>query len=137
MRFELRIVCRDRFLAPRIGAFLRVDRMLRYAARKSCALTSLMRHFLLGSVAPTPLPRRVQTRSAQGALVTCAGAAHPLPATDPRTLPGTVDVAVVTLPADAYLHRAAPAVVEPVGRLRQRPQDPLPKALDSTGARQA
>jgi hypothetical protein len=27
--------------------------------------------------------------------------------------------------------------VRPLGRLRQQPQDPLPKALDSTGARQA
>jgi len=82
MRFEPRITCRDRVLALRIGAFLCVDRMLRYAARKSCALTSLMRHFLLGSVAPAPLPGRVQTRPAQGALVACAGAAQPFPAAD-------------------------------------------------------
>jgi hypothetical protein len=37
------------------------------------------------------------------------------------------------MPADPHLHRAAPAVVEPVAGLLERPQYPLPKHWTAPG----
>lgn len=49
-----------------------------------------------------------------------------------RALPGAVDVAVITVPADTYLHAEAAAAVEPIGRRLSGAEHPcLPEALDS------
>ncbi len=91
-----------------------------------------MRHISL-ALAVAALSLGVFARSAQGALVASAGAAHRLPAGELGALPGAVQVPAIALRADAHLHPAATAVVEPVGRrLLERPQDPLP---DGTGQR--
>ena len=71
--------------------------------------------------------------STGGALVAGAGAAYRLPASELGAIPGAVQVPAITLRADAHLHPAATAMVEPVGcRLLERPQDLLP---DGTGQR--
>ena len=103
----------------------------------------MMRHFAPVSlaVAPVslavaPLSLGVFARSTQGALVACTGAAHRLPPCELGALPGAVQVPAIALRADAYLHPAATAMVEPVGcRRLEQPQDPSPTALDSAAAR--
>src|SRR5690349_12502592 len=92
-----------------------------------------MRHFQLLLFAVAPLPFGVFAGSTEGSLVAGASSAHRLPASQFRALPGAVEVPAVALCADAYLHPAAAAVIEPVRRRRfQRPQDLLP---DGTGQR--
>ncbi len=92
-----------------------------------------MRHFQLLPIAIAPLSFGVSAGSTQGALVASAGAAHGLPATKFRAIARAVDVSAITLRADADLHPAALAMVEPVGRrLLEQPQAPLP---DGTGQR--
>ena len=92
-----------------------------------------MRHFQLLPLAIAPLSFGVSAGSMQSALVASAGAAHRLHAREFGALARAVDVAAIALCADADLHPAAAAVVEPVGRrLLEQPQDPLP---DGTGQR--
>ena len=103
----------------------------------------MMRHFAPVSlaVAPVslavaPLSLGVFARSTDGALVACTGAAHRLPPRELGALPGAVQVPAIALRADAHLHPAATAMVEPVGcRCLEQPQDPSPTALDSAAAR--
>ena len=93
----------------------------------------MMRHFQLLSLAVAPLSLGVSAGSMEGALIASAGAAHRLPASEFGALPGAVQVPAIALRADADLHAAAAAVVEPIGRrLLEQPQDPLP---DGTGQR--
>jgi len=92
-----------------------------------------MRHFARVSLAVAPLSFGMSTGSTGGALVAGAGAAHRLPASLMRAISRAVQVPAITLRADAHLHPAATAMVEPVGcRLLEQPQDPLP---DGTGQR--
>ena len=91
-----------------------------------------MRHISL-ALAVAALSLGVFARSTEGALVASAGAAHRLPASELGALPGAVQVPAIALRADAHLHPAATALIEPVSpRLLERPQDPLP---DGTGQR--
>ncbi len=78
---------------------------------------TLMRHFLRSALAPGTLLGGVQTRPAVAQLVAFTGAAQRLAPANPRALPGAVLVAAVAVPTDAHLLRAAPAVVQPIGRL--------------------
>ncbi|HEY1892830.1 MAG TPA: hypothetical protein VGG63_20740 [Steroidobacteraceae bacterium] len=97
-----------------------------------------MRHIAPAPLAVAPLSFSVSTGSAQGALVASTGAAYTLPASQLGALPGAVDVPAITLRADAYLHPAAAAVIEPVSlRLLEQPQGPSPTALDSAGGPEA
>src|SRR4051794_13387538 len=106
--------------------------MVQHSALENAARGSLMRHFRV-SGAPGALPGRVTGGPTARVLVACCGPAQRLATTEPRALASAVDVAVITLRANENLHRAATAVVEPVGRLLQQPQAPLPTALDSAG----
>ena len=96
--------------------------MVRHAALKSAAWRSLMRHYLPLAGAPGALPGRMVSCAATSVLVSRSRSVQRLATADPRTLSSAVDVAAVTSRADAHLHPAAVAVVEPVGRLLQRPQ---------------
>ena len=93
-----------------------------------------MRHLVPSPLPVAPLSFGVSTGPAEGALVAGAGAAHRLPASALGALSGAVQVPAIALRADAHLHPAATAVIEPIGRrlLEQQPQDPLP---DGTGQR--
>ncbi len=92
-----------------------------------------MRHISLPALAVAPLSFGVFAGSTAGALVAGAGAAHRLPTREFGALPRAVQVPAIALRADAHLHPAATAMVEPVGRrLLEQPQDPLP---DGTGQR--
>ena len=94
-----------------------------------------MRHTLPSSLPVAPLSFSMSAGSTGGALVAGAGAAHRLPAREFRAISRAVQVPAITLRADAHLHPAATAVIEPVSpRLLERPQDPLP---DGTGQRRA
>ena len=95
-----------------------------------------MRHLVLSPLSVAPLSLGVSTGSAEGALVARTGAAHRLPAREFRAISRAVQVPAITLRANAHLHPAATAVIEPIGRrlLEQQPQDPLP---DGTGQRRA
>jgi hypothetical protein len=93
----------------------------------------VMRHFARVSLAVAPLSFGMSTRSPGGALVASAGATYRLPASLYRAISRAVEVPAITLRADAHLHPAATAMVEPVGcRRLEQPQDPLP---DGTGQR--
>ncbi len=92
-----------------------------------------MRHLFPSPLPVAPLSFGVSTGPAEGALVPGTGAAHRLPAGEFRAISRAVEVPAITLRADAHLHPAATAVIEPVGRrLLEQPQDPLP---DGTGQR--
>lgn len=92
-----------------------------------------MRHLVLSPLPVAPLSFSMAARSTQGALVAGAGAAHRLPASLLRAISRAVQVPAIALRADAHLHPAATAVIEPVRpRLLEQPQDPLP---DGTGQR--
>lgn len=92
-----------------------------------------MRHILVFPLSVAPLSFGVSAGSTKGALIASAGAAHRLPAGELGAIPWAVQVPAITLGTDAYLHPAAAAMVEPVGRrLLEQPQDPLP---DGTGQR--
>ncbi len=92
-----------------------------------------MRHFAWVSLAVAPLLSGMSTGSPGGALIASAGTVHRLPANLLRAISRAVEVPAITLRADAHLHPAATAMVEPVGcRRLEQPQDPLP---DSTGQR--
>ena len=94
-----------------------------------------MRHLVLSPLPVAPLPLSMSARSTDGALVASAGAAHRLPAGELGAVPGAVQVPAIALRADAHLHPAATAVIEPIGRrLLEQPQDPSPTALDSAAA---
>ena len=84
-----------------------------------------MRHFAVVSLAVAPLPFGMSTGPTEGALVAGAGATHRLPASLLRAISRAVQVPAIALRADAHLHPAATAVIEPVGRRRlEQPQDP-------------
>lgn len=92
-----------------------------------------MRHFQPLPLSVASLSVSVSAGSVERALIASAGAAHRLPASELGALPGAVQVPAIALRADADLHPAAAAVVEPIGRrLLEQPQDPLP---DGTGQR--
>ena len=120
------------FSALGIGPLHLRHRMIRYAAAKSLAAASLMRHFHSFAAAPDPLASGMQPGAAAAPLVARPRATQRLAPANARTLPATVDIAVIAALADTYLHAATSAVVEPIGRLSQRPQTPPPAALDST-----
>src|ERR671923_21934 len=87
-----------------------------------------MRHFFT-PLAIAALPHGMAVGPLEGALVAGAGATRRLTPSEPRALPGAVHVPVITLRADAHLHPAAAAVVEPIGRrLLEQLQDPPPRA---------
>jgi hypothetical protein len=104
------------------------DRMIRYAAARHATNTSLMRHCLFLSLAPSPLTRGVPKRSATAVLVARLRAAHRLASANARALPDAIDVAVITAMADAYLRLTTLAVVQPIRRLAQMLQRPSPSA---------
>jgi hypothetical protein len=98
----------------------------------------MMRHFQLSPLAIAPLSFGVFAGSVIGALVASTSAADRLPSSELGALPRTVEVPAIALCADANLHPAATAVVEPVGRrLLEQPQTPSPTALDSAGGGEA
>ena len=76
-----------------------------------------MRHFLCLAFTPGALPGGVPRGSALAQLVVFGGAALRIAPADLRALTRAVDVAVVTVAADAYLLRTAPATVQPIGLL--------------------
>ena len=76
-----------------------------------------MRHFVCLAFTPHALPVGMPRRSALAQLVVFGGAARRLAPTDLRALTRAVDVAVVTVAADAHLLRTAPATVQPIGLL--------------------
>jgi len=84
---------------------------------------TLMRHFLRLALAPGTLPGGMPTRSAVAQLVAFTGAAHRLKPADLRAFTRAVQVAAVTLAADAHLLCAAPATVQPI-RLLACPHAP-------------
>ncbi|HET9122530.1 MAG TPA: hypothetical protein VFN52_03395 [Acidiferrobacteraceae bacterium] len=96
----------------------------------------MMRHLLPLPLPVAPLSFSMAARSTEGALVAGTGATHRLPAGELGAVPGAVQVPAIALRANAHLHPAATAVIEPIGRrlLEQQPQDPLP---DGTGQRRA
>jgi len=79
--------------------------------------TSLLRHFLKFPIAPGLLPSGVSPGSTTGALIPSAGASVRRSARDCRALAGAINIAVITLTADADQHAAAPAAVQPVALL--------------------
>jgi hypothetical protein len=92
-----------------------------------------MRHFVPAPLPVAPLSFGMSTGSTGGALIASAGATHRLPASLDRAISRAIEVPAIALRADAHLHPAATAMVEPVGcRLLEQPQDPLP---DGTGQR--
>jgi len=94
-----------------------------------------MRHLLPSPLPVAPLSFGMPAGAPEGALVAGAGATHRLPAGPYRAITRAVEVPAITLRADAHLHPATAAVVEPVGRrLLEQPQDPSPTALDSAAA---
>src|ERR1700682_4633691 len=109
------------------------NRVLRYAAVNSAAPAALMRHFLPPARPPRPLPGGMPMRTATPTLVASARPAHRLASADPCALTRTVDVAVIAAAANLHLHPAASAVVEPIRRLPQRPQCPLPQHWTALG----
>jgi hypothetical protein len=119
-----------------IARLAHAHQMPRYAAPAPQEGQAVMRHFAPVSLAVAPLSLGVFARSTDGALVACTGAAHRLPPRELGALPGAVQVPAIALRADAHLHPAATAMVEPVGcRCLEQPQDPSPTALDSAAAR--
>jgi hypothetical protein len=116
-----------------IDRLAHAEKMPRYAAPARDEGKAVMRHLLLSPLPVTPLSFSMAARSTQGALVASPGAAHRLPACLLRAISRAVQVPAITLRADAHLHPAATAVIEPIGRrLLEQPQDPLP---DGTGQR--
>jgi len=107
------------------------ERTARHPAASGEAFISLMRHFVL-AFSITALSLGMSAGPAERALIASAGTTHTLTACQPRTLPGTVDIAVVALRADLHLHPAAATLVEPVGRLLEQPHAPPP---EGTGQR--
>jgi hypothetical protein len=76
-----------------------------------------MRHFLCLAFTPHALPVGMPSRSELAQLIVFGGAAPRLAPADLRALTRAVDVAVVTVAADAYLLGTAPATVQPIGLL--------------------
>jgi hypothetical protein len=114
-----------------IDRLARAQKMPRYAAPTRHEGKALMRHTLPSPLPVAPLSFSMSAGSTGGALVASAGAAYRLPASELGAIPGAVQVPAIALRADAHLHPAATAVIEPVSpRLLERPQDPLP---DGTG----
>lgn len=70
-----------------------------------------MRHFLRSAIAPGALPGGMPKGSTMTQLVAFTGTAQRLTAADLGALTRAVDVAVVTVAADAHLLCAAPATV--------------------------
>jgi hypothetical protein len=76
-----------------------------------------MRHFLrreLGRTTLPRLPRGVLDRTPTRALVLGAGATNGLATPDCSAIAGAVNVAAITVPADADLLRAARAAEDPM-----------------------
>lgn len=121
--------------AVSIGQFPQPDRSGRYAAVELASATSLMRHFLSLAVPPAPLAGCMSMRAAAASLVSRPCTMQRFAPADTRTLPGAVDLPVIATPADAHLHAAALAVVEPVGRLEQRSQPLSPQHWTAPGRR--
>lgn len=87
-----------------------------------------MRHFQLLPLAIAPLSFGVFASSMEGALIASTSTAHGLQARPLRALTRAVDMSAIALRADAHLHPAAAAVIEPVGRrLPEQSQDPPPR----------
>lgn len=110
-----------------MGQFRVGCRRLRYAAVTTAAGTALMRHFLLPTHPPPSLPGGMTVRTPAAALVARAGAAARLLPGGLRAFTRTINIAAITAAADPHLHRTTPAVVEPIARLAQPSQCPLPK----------
>jgi len=116
-----------------IARLAHADQVPRYAASARQEGQAVMRHFARVSLAVAPLSFGMSTGSTGSALIASAGATYRLPASLYRAISRAVQVPAITLRADAHLHPAATAMVEPVGcRRLEQPQDPLP---DSTGQR--
>ena len=109
------------------------DRLVRYAAVATAAGTALMRHFLALAHPPPHLSGGVTMRSPAAALIPRPGSTTRLAPADPRALTRAVNVAVIAAAADPHLRRTTPTVVEPIGRLTQLPQRPLPKHWTALG----
>lgn len=75
---------------------------------------SVMRHFLLLSLAVGPLTGRVLAPALEGCLVASTGTPRGFPALDPGTSSVAVDVAMVTLRTDLHQPVTACAVENPV-----------------------
>lgn len=73
-----------------------------------------MRHFLCLALPPRPLPGGVQSRPAVAPLVEFTSAAQGLTPADLGALTRGVDVAAVTVAADAHSLCAAPATIQPI-----------------------
>ena len=116
-----------------IAELPREDRGAQERAPRRATRGSLMRHFVARARPVRPLPRGVAMRAAMAALIAGAGAPRALPAPDPCAGPGAVHVAVIAGSAEAHLHGAARAVVEPIARLPEHPQCPSPKHWTARG----
>ena len=92
-----------------------------------------MRHFWSVALSPAPLALCMSMRAAAAQLVTRPCTPQRLAPADTCTLPGAVDLPVIATSADTHLHAAAPAVVEPVGRLGQRSQPLSPQHWTAPG----
>jgi len=73
-----------------------------------------MRHFLCLALPPRPLPGGMQPRPAVAQLVEFTSAAHGLAPVDLGALTRAVNVAAVTVAADAHPLCAAPATIQPI-----------------------
>ena len=91
-----------------------------------------MRHFAL-PCSPAALSLGVAERPAQRALIARTSAPQRLAPAHRRTRSGAADLSVVAALAEAHLHAALSAVVQPVGRLGQRPHGCLPKHWTAPG----
>jgi hypothetical protein len=119
----------------------------RHCKRRRRRFTAVMRHFLLRWTrlhpcrrrsaaqrrrtssrlprAPSPLSVRVPVRTPAAALVTRSGCPQVLPPLLARTIPGTVNLAVIAGAANAHRYPTAPALVLPVSLLTHRNALPL------------
>ena len=89
----------------------------RYGEHRSRRRTSLLRHFLLFSIAPGLLPSSVSPGATACALIARAGSPVRGAPRLGRALPGTVNIAAIAPTADAHQHAAAPAAIQPVALL--------------------
>jgi hypothetical protein len=119
----------------------------RHCKRRRRRFTAVMRHFLLRWAwphpcrwrsaarrqrtsqrlprAPSPLSVRVPVRTPAAALVTRSGCPQVLPPLLARAVPGTVNMAVIAVAANADRYPTAPALVLPVSLLTHRNAIPL------------
>jgi hypothetical protein len=99
----------------------------RHREHRSRRCTSLMRHFVDLTFAPSLLPGSVPPGSTTGALIPGAGTSVRRAPGHRRALADTINIAAIAAAADAHRHAAAPAAIQPVALFphlhRTPPQD--------------